>query len=590
MKELKHKIISVVVAIVLILVIALVAFGGKIVSSIKNGEEINLRWFMALLYPDKYSYSVETADLNEYYQLFAADDIAIVLQDTRVEDRGKLIDGTVYFAFDTVERLFTDRFYVNEEEGVLLYTTSTEVITVTIGEESFGYESDGQLTPTDYAIARYYEDGTLYVAADYVLKYANFSYDFYPEPNRMQVYTQWEARREAEVLKDTQVRYQGGIKSDVLREVTAGETVIVLEIMETWTKVQTSDAYIGYIENEMLSDYVEVTPTPVTGAYVPEEDYSMGVSDNKITMAFHQIFSVDDGTGLNSLLEGTSGIDVISPTWFYLDSEEGTFTSLASYSYVENAHAQGLQVWALLEDMTNDFDEYALFASSANRRALIDNLIGAALEYNLDGLNIDCEEIGRETGPHYVQFLRELSIETRKNGLILSVDNYVLNEGNLYYDLGEQGLVADYVIVMGYDEHWAGSEAGSVASIDFVERGISSALEAGVPAAKLINGVPFYTRIWRTEGVETNSEAVGMEVTQEWLANRSLTPVWDDVCCQYYASYQDGTAFYEVWVEDVTSLETKLSVMSNYGIAGMAAWKLGLESDDVWPMINRYME
>ncbi|MBQ8263023.1 MAG: chitinase, partial [Lachnospiraceae bacterium] len=157
------------------------------------------------------------------------------------------------------------------------------------------------------------------------------------------------------------------------------------------------------------------------------------------------------------------------------------------------------------------------------------------------------------------------------------------------YDLGEQGLITDYVIVMGYDEHWAGSEAGSVASIDFVERGISSAIEAGVPAAKLINGVPFYTRIWRTEGVETNSEAVGMDTTQEWLANRGITPTWDDVCCQYYASYQDGTAFFEVWVEDAQSLETKLSVMDNYGVAGVAAWKLGLESSDVWAIIEAYM-
>lgn len=589
MKELKHKIISVVVAIVLILVIIAIAFGGKIYESIKSGEEINMRWFLALLYPDKYSYSVETADLNEYYQIFSPEDIAIVLQNERIEDRGKLLDGVVYFSFDTVERLFTDRFYVNEEEGVLLYTTSTEVITVQIGEEFTGYEAGGTVTPTDYPIARYHSDGTLLVAADYVQKYADFSYEFYADPNRMQVYTVWEEERQAQVLDDTQVRYQGGIKSDVLREVAAGETVVVLEIMETWTKVKTYDGFIGYIENDYLSDYVMVTPEAVTGAYRPEEDYSMGVSGNQIIVAFHQIFSEDDGSGLNSLLETTSGIDVVVPTWFYLDSEEGTFTSLANYSYVENAHARGLQVWGLLEDMTNDFDEYALFASSENRRALIDNLINTAVEYGLDGLNIDCEEVGRETGPHYVQFLRELSIETRAHGLILSVDNYVLNEGNLYYDLGEQGLITDYVIVMGYDEHWAGSEAGSVASIDFVERGISSAIEAGVPAAKLINGVPFYTRIWRTEGVETNSEAVGMDTTQEWLANRGITPTWDDVCCQYYASYQDGTAFFEVWVEDAQSLETKLSVMDNYGVAGVAAWKLGLESSDVWAIIEAYM-
>lgn len=589
MKQLKHKIISVLVAIVLIILIGVIAFGGKISESIKNGEEINARWFLALLYPERYSYSVQTADLNEYYQLFSQDDIAIVLQNERIEDRGKYIDGTVYFAFDTVERLFTDRFYVNEEEGVLLYTTSTDVITVEIGDESTGYSVSGTYTATDYPIARYYED-CLYVAAEYVRQYANFSYDFYTEPNRMQVYTEWGTRREAEILNNTQVRYQGGIKSDILREISAGEKVTVLEIMETWTQVKTNDGYIGYVENTMLSDYAEVTDTPVTGAYSPEEDYGIPVSGNKITMVFHQIYSPDDGSGLNELLTSTSGIDVVSPTWFYINSETGTFDSLASAAYVENAHAKGLQVWALVEDMTNDFDEYALFASSTNRRAFIDNLITATMEVGADGINVDCEEISRETGPHYVQFLRELAIETRKNGLILSVDNYVRNEGNLYYDLGEQGIVADYVIVMGYDEHWAGSDAGSVASIDFVERGITSALDSGVPAQKLINGVPFYTRIWRTEGVETNSEAVGMTAAANWAETRGITPVWDEETCQYYVSHQDGTALYQIWIEDAESLATKLTVMNNYGIAGMAAWKLGLESEDVWPIINAHME
>ncbi len=592
MKKLRNKIISVLVAVVLIIIVAAIAFGGKIKESMANGEEIGLRWFLALIYPEKYSYSMQMADMNEYFQLFSQDDIAIILQDERIDDRGKLIDGTVYFSITTVEKLFTDRFYVNADGTALYYTKSDEVRIVDIGEESNGYYVNGEWTPLDYKAAQFDTEGTLYIAAEYVKNYANFTYEFFPDPNRMKVRTEWDTHRETTVLKDTQVRYQGGIKSDVLCQAAEGDRVTVIEIMETWTKVLTKDGFIGYIENDKLADYEEIVELPVSGAYDPAADYRMTSSaDGKLTIVFHQVTVPDDGSGFNELYASTSGIDVVSPTWFYLNNTDGSYLSIASKAYVENAHAKGLQVWALIEDMTYEVDEYELFSSADNRQALISNLIQEALELGIDGINIDFEKITRESATHYVQFLRELSIETHKNGLILSVDNYMPNEGNRYYNLKEQGYVADYVILMGYDEHWAGcAESGSVASIGFVEKGLEDALALGVPENKLINAVPFYTRIWRTEGVQVNSEAYSMSVVQEWLANRGLTPEWDDVTGQYYASYQDGTAFYEVWVENADSLNVKLNIMSSYNLAGVAAWKLGLESADVWPVINSYME
>lgn len=592
MKKLRNKIISVLVAVVLIIIVAAIAFGGRIKESMANGEEIGLRWFLALIYPDKYSYSTQMADMNEYFQLFSQDDIAIILQDERIDERGKLIDGTVYFSITTVEKLFTDRFYVNADGTALYYTKSDEIDIVNIGDESNGYYVNDEWKPLDYKAAQFDAEGTLYIAADYVKNYADFSYEFFPDPNRMRVRTEWDMHRETTVLKDTQVRYQGGIKSNVLCQTAEGDRVTVIEIMETWTKVLTKDGFIGYIENDKLADYEEIIEVPVSGAYVPSEDYRMTSSaEGKLTIVFHQVTAPDDGSGFNQLYASTSGIDVVSPTWFYLNNTDGSYLSVASKAYVENAHAKGLQVWALIEDMTYDVDEYELFSSADNRKALITNLIQDALELGIDGINIDFEEITRESSTHYVQFLRELSIETHNNGLILSVDNYMPNEGNRYYNLKEQGYVADYVILMGYDEHWAGcAESGSVASIGFVEKGLADAVALGAPENKLINAVPFYTRIWRTEGVQVSSDAYSMSTVQEWLANRSLTPEWNDETGQYYASYQDGTAFYEVWIENADSLNVKLNIMSSYDLAGIAAWKLGLESADVWSVINSYME
>lgn len=597
MKEFKHKIISVLIAVALIVIIAAIAFGGSIYQSIKSGEEFGPRTFLAILYPEKYSYSTEQADLSSYFALYDQEDVTIVLQDGQVgflETKAKYWDQQVYFSMDTIQELFTNRFYVNEADQTLLYTTSDSIYTVKIGIESTGvYTSQsigelGTLETVPYRIANRDAAGNLYVAAEYVKRFANFSYAFYENPKRVLVNTKWLPYREAELVKNTNVRYQGGIKSPILRSMNEGERVVVLEIMENWTKIETTDGFIGYVENSTLTEAVEVTQLPETGAYDPAQDYATEAQAEDLLLGFHQIYYADDGSGFNDLYASTSGLDVVCPTWFYLNSASGTYDSYATSAYVANAHAKGLQVWALIEDMTYDVDEYSLFSTTSARRALIQRLVSDCTALGADGINIDFERIGKETGPHYVQFLRELSLEAHKQGLLLSVDNYVKNAGNLYYDLQEQGYVADYVVVMGYDEHWAGSEAGSVASIGFTEKAITSTMESGVPGNKILCGIPFYTRIWRIEGAETNSEAVGMDYAKEWVNNRGLTPVWDEESCQNYVTYQDGTALYQIWMEDTNSVTARMSVISQYDIGGVAAWKLGLENDEVWSIINAY--
>lgn len=584
-----HKLISVLITIGLIVLIVVVAFGSAIKTSIENGDEIDARWFLGLIYPDKYAYSREMADLNEYFQIINANDVAIIVGNERIDDRGTYSNGEVYFPLSTAERLFTDRFYYNELEGKLLYSTSTDIYSVNVADGSSGYTYGGSFTPTENVPA-FVNGDQLYISLEYVRKFANFEYTYYPNPNRVQVYTSWEPETVAELAKDTSIRYQGGIKSDVLCKATKGQVVTVLEPMETWTKIHTSDGFTGYVENTKLGEAYSKAGTPVNDAYNPMADYGAGNGDDSIVLAWHQIYYADQGENLNTFLDGDEGVTVVSPTWFYINSEYGTFDNYATKEYVENAHAKGYQVWALVEDMTNskNYSEYELFSSSENRKMLIDNLISATLEVGADGINVDCEYVNKETGEHFVQFLRELSIETRKNGLVLSVDNYVQNQGNLHYDLTEQGIVADYVVIMGYDEHWAGSEPGSVASIGFVEGGITAALNEGVPSAKLINGVPFYTRLYRTEGSDISSQAIGMDEAQQWMANRGISPTWDENACQYYIRFEDGTAVSEMFIEDTESMDARLSVMKNYNLAGVACWKLGLENDSIWPIINSY--
>ncbi len=557
------KLIPAFIAIVLILLIAVTSLGMKLI--------------------ERYSYSKETADMNEYFNLQADHETAIVLQDEILEDKALLLDGVYYFALDTVHKYFNERFYEDRGEKLLIYTTPDDMICTIIGSTEYIEKGAGQ--DAGFIIARY-EGDTLYIAADYVKKFTNFSYEPFTEPARMQVYTQWGEQDLAEISKDTQIRYQGGVKSEILKEMPKGSQVVVLEEMDTWVKVK-SDAIIGYVEKKRLGGTHKETMTAVTDYQEPE--YTRIARNGRVCMAWHQVTTQAANAYLPDVMAGVEGLNTISPTWFSLSDNEGNFTSIASVDYVAQAHQMGLEVWGLVDNFNKEVDSYSVLSSTTKRAHLIEGLMQAAAACGMDGINIDFEQISEETGEHFVQFIRELSIPCRANGIVLSIDNYVPVGNTGHYGRAEQGRVADYVIIMGYDEHWSGSsEAGSVASIDFVEKGIQKTLEE-VPADKIINAVPFYTRVWKSGGGEVTSDAVGMEAADRFLADNGVSAVWDESTCQNYAEFEKDGMFYQVWLEDEQSIEVKLNRMASYNIAGVGAWKLGLERPSIWNVFDLYL-
>ena len=472
------KIVPVLIAIILIVVIGVVGFGGKIM--------------------DKYSYSKELADMDEYYGV-SGNRLAIILQDAKVEQQAILENDTVYFDIDTVHQYFNEGFYVDEGEQKLLYTTAVDTVTALFGNA--GYSDKTGEHALDY-VPCMQSEGTLYVAADYVKLFTNYSYEVFDR--HLQVYTEWGTKQTYKIAKKTQVRLKGGIKSPILREMEEGEQVELLEQMETWSKVKTSDSIIGYVENKRLTDVDTEVETPVTD-YVPEEYTSIAL-DGKVCLGFHSIGGPGGNDTLDSMVAEGKGMNVIAPTWFSFTDNAGTFRSFASGQYVEKAHSYGLKVWGVWDNFNyknetgSDIDTVQILSSTANRQNIVEQMTATALELGLDGINIDFEGLTSDCGTHYVQFIRELSVACRENQLALSIDNYVPFHFNDFYRLDIQGEVADYIVVMGYDEHWHGSkDPGSVASIDYVSNGLQKTLEMA-PAEKVVNALPFYTILWKTEG------------------------------------------------------------------------------------------
>ena len=567
--HMKKRILPVIIAILLILVIAGGALGKVLL--------------------DKYSYSKEEADWNEFYQVSESDRSAIILQDEMVEEQALIRDDVCYFDLATVHKYMNEVFYADMTEKLLLYANPTEVIRTTFGETSYTTTEGTQ--DAGYVIS-FVEGDTVYVAADYVKLFTNYSYDCYDR--HVQVYTEWGTRQVAQLKKDTAVRLRGGVKSPILTQAAKGDTLEILEQMETWSKVKTADSVIGYVENKRLGDITEETETPVTDYQEPE--YTALTSDSKICLGWHSIGGAGGNDTLYSMVSGTKGMNVIAPTWFSLTDENGSIRNFGTANYVTTAHNMGLQVWGVVDNFNyanetgTAISTLNMLSSTTSRQNFVRNVTDAAVSLGLDGINVDFEQLSSDCGPHYVEFIRELSIQCRNRGLVLSIANYVPFNFNDYYRLDIQGQVADYVIIMGYDEHWHGSkDPGSVASISYVSGGLDRTLQE-VPANKVVNALPFYTILWKTEGTDVTDEYITTNNEADFMNRGGVTAEWDEETCQNYAEWTSGNATYQIWLEDAESIAVKLNMMATKNIGGVAVWRLGYGTQAAWELINAYLQ
>lgn len=534
---------------------------------------------------EKYMPSDEQADLEAYYNL-EADDEAAVLLNFELLDTKALRDGEVlYLDAEMVREYLNDGFYWDKNENILTYTTPTEVIRVDVGSRDYYVNKAKQ---TENAVIVKADGERAYISVDFIKKYTNLQYDFFEEPARLRIMTQWGAYRTATVKKDAVLRVGDGVKQAQIRVLKGGQKggwLYVLEKGKKWSKVETGDGMLGYIQNK----YLEFGEVALTEPVFIEPDMTNITKDYKINMVWHQITEKSDNDKVLSMLADTKGVNTVSPTWFSVSDNEGNISSLASQSYVNYAKQLGMEVWALVDNFKEGVDISQVLSCTSKRDRLVNQLMAAAIEYQLDGINVDFEKLPDTSGKDFIQFIRELSVKCRNNGIVLSIDNYVPQDYNLFYDRAEQGEWADYIIIMGYDEHYNGSEtSGSVASIGFVRDGIARTLEE-VPAEKVINGIPFYTRIWKEADGTVTSEAVGMDTADKRLSVNGAEKNWDETTAQYYSEYEKDGAVYKVWLEEERSIGEKMKLVKENNLAGVSAWKLGFERKTIWDTIIKYV-
>lgn len=558
----KKKAAPVLVVLILIVLVGAAGVGSFLINRYKPGTE-----YMAG---------------NEYFNLTDENSVALIQNGELLEEQAVLIGGEPYAAYTYVESQLNSCFYWDEETKGILLTTSGGVQTLLPGDAAVAKTPGGQ------PAVQQESDGKVYISLDVVKEYTDLDYAYYSDPNRVVIRNEWDGVEQATVQSDTaQVRQKGGIKSLILADVQKGDTLLYLENLDNWCKVMTADGYTGYIQTEDISE-----PEAIEARTAKKASYERITRDHKINLVWHQSTSTESNDAMAEMTAEMTGVNVISPTWFSVTDETGTISSLASADYVKLAHEAGREVWGLIDNFNEAFDETTDLAYASVRSRIIEQLLAEAASCGMDGINVDFENLKEAGIPHYLQFLRELTSAAHAQNLVVSVDTPVPQAYTMYYQRGEQARFVDYMIVMAYDEHFAGSEeAGSVSSLPFVQQAVEEMTRV-MPADQVICGIPFYTRVWTEKFGQSaiTSEVLGMDGAKNYAKENQMTETWDASLGQNVATVETSDARYTIWMEDEQSMEEKLKVIQSADLAGVAEWKLGFECADVWSLISKYIE
>ena len=381
------------------------------------------------LFMEDLRYSKKRTDLTQYLGITAQDDTAIILNHELLTEYAKLQNGRLYFSASQVSTMLNKRFYYSAADGTVRYCLPDQIIETVAGSSEWT-DASGVHTE-EYPMTMMIGD-TLYYALDFVQRYTSFDYRFTEEPSRVVLTTDFTPEDTAVVSGKTALRVSGGIRSDIVTDLAKDQALVVLDQMETWSRVMTMDGLIGYAENRKLKDFARVERTPQNVYTEPE--YPSLRTGEKVNLAWFNVEYLDSNSLVFDYLANTHGITVVAPTWYRITDEEGSVTSIASADIVSRLHESGYKVWATLMNFSEAGSMQTFLAPASRRQRVIDTVVADAKAIGADGINADLELIEDQYGRDYIEFIRELSIACRAAGLVLSVDNYVPYDFNNHYD------------------------------------------------------------------------------------------------------------------------------------------------------------
>lgn len=494
-------------------------------------------------------------------------------------------------------------------DPAIFYEEATQSVIITTSDKVIRMQTD-QLTavvnevPMDLRFPVEDVDGQIYLPIHPLIDLYGIELRESAETDAVLLYKQAELIQWGEIIGHAEtleepiaMRTKATIKAPIAADLSAGDQVVILnEESNGWYHLQLPSGYKGYVDKQQVRiSHIETIPEKSQERVnVPWKPLG-----GKINLTWEHVVSRNPNT---DNIGEMPGLNVISPTWFHLkEDREGELyiQNLADPGYVQWAHDRGYQVWGLF---SNDFDPdltSKALSTYDNRMLMIKQITALAQMYNLQGINIDFENVYLRDKDYFTQFVREMAPFLHEQGLVVSIDVTIRGGSemwSLFADRREIGKVVDYMIVMTYDEHWGSSPiAGSVASLPWVEKGMVDIIQYDdVPASKLILGVPFYTREWYEEHVDgqlkVTSSARFMQTIKNTIAERNLTPEFLEDIGQHYVEFHEGDVRHRIWIEDAISMRSRIELVNKHELAGVASWRRGFETPEIWDVINETLE
>lgn len=484
-------------------------------------------------------------------------------------------DGGLYVSVDTISKTIDENIYYDNVATKVIITTKDKVIKFKIDENKISKNFEYSDIDTPARIV----NGQPYIDINLVKDEYNIKTEYNNKTNTIVI--------DKLSTSDIPVNYNLvnvysdiSTKSNVLDILNVNDKVTVYaDSLEhkSWYKIKTDKGIVGYISKNNVTIQTE-----------EKEDIEIETTENKDKIVmFWQYGSNLDILGENKI----EGVNVVSPTWYELKNSSGDISSKYSSSYYSKAKEYGYKIWPIITNGIDSAsysanDTSALLNSEYNRESFIKNIREIAKKDKIDGINIDFESMKDDDRDLYTQFIRELTPILRNEGITVSVDFYFVR----YIDRQRIGEVVDYVALMGYDQKGSWSnEAGSISSVKIVEEQLNSLInDSKIESNKIILGVPFYTRLWTQKNASEKpaTKIYSMQDCQDFIVDNNVTPVWDEDAGQNYAEVKKGELTYKLWIEDKDSMKKRVELINKHDLAGISAWRKGLETDDVWQVMT----
>lgn len=502
------------------------------------------------------------------------------------------IDGkTIYIPYSFLKEI-DDSVWFDEKSQSVIITTSDKVVQMPSESLTIFVNQN----PVNIEIPAFKQkNGVRYIALEPILPFFPITFDVLDGTKAIFIKKNGEEQMYATITKDEiheeklRLRVKAEWQSPYTAQTVANESVTIESEMGDYYFVRKENGIAGYLKKE----FVKYKSTEKVIVKQMTKSVTLPEISSPIHLTWEAVYSKNPNT---SAIVEMPGVNIVSPTWFKLGGEDGTVHNLASIDYVNWAKGRGYQVWGLFSNDFNPDLTHAAFSHFETRQNIIRQLLHYSQMYQLNGFNIDIENVHSEDGPLVTQFIREATPYFHEAGLYVSMDiTFISSSGNWsgFYEREKLSEIVDYMVVMAYDEHWGSSPvAGSVASFPWVEKNLQNLLKQ-VPNEKLVLGVPLYTRLWKEEtsadgAITVTSQSMSMSEITQWIQEHQLTPVYDETSGQNYVEYfsQQENATYKVWLEDEVSLKKRAELVNKYELAGLASWSRYFASPTAWTALQ----